>query len=440
MGKLFGYADENSNIRTEILAGITTFLTTMYIIVVNPSILSAAGMPFNGVLTATALVSAFSSILMGLYAKNPIVVAPGMGLNAFFAYTMVQGMGIAWQQALGAVFWAGVIFLLLSLLNIRTRFVLAIPHQLRYGLAAGIGLFITLIGFKNAGFITSNQVTVIGRGALDAVSLTFLLGLALSALLVARQIKGALIFGIVATTLAALPIGRLYGDASAINFGNATLVSWQGLVSMPDFSLVLQLDLAGSLNLSFIPVLFTLLFTDMFDSISTFMGVAEAGSLTDSKGNPRNIRESMIVDAVATTFSGLVGSSPGTAYIESATGIAQGGRTGLTAVVAGVLFLPFIFLSPLLSVVPAIATAPALVLVGVFMMEPVVKIRWKHYEDSIPAFLAMILMPLSFSITQGIVWGFLSWTILQLFSGKRDSISPALLVIDLFAILALVAE
>lgn len=209
---------------------------------------------------------------------------------------------------------------------------------------------------------------------------------------------------------------------------------------MPDFSLVLQLDLAGSLNLSFIPVLFTLLFTDMFDSISTFMGVAEAGSLTDSKGNPRNIRESMIVDAVATTFSGLVGSSPGTAYIESATGIAQGGRTGLTAFVAGVLFLPFIFLSPLLSVVPAIATAPALVLVGVFMMEPVVKIRWKHYEDSIPAFLAMILMPLSFSITQGIVWGFLSWTILQLFSGKRDSISPALLVIDLFAILALVAE
>lgn len=325
MGKLFGYADENSNIRTEILAGITTFLTTMYIIVVNPSILSAAGMPFNGVLTATALVSAFSSILMGLYAKNPIVVAPGMGLNAFFAYTMVQGMGIAWQQALGAVFWAGVIFLLLSLLNIRTRFVLAIPHQLRYGLAAGIGLFITLIGFKNAGFITSNQVTVIGRGALDAVSLTFLLGLALSALLVARQIKGALIFGIVATTLAALPIGRLYGDASAINFGNATLVSWQGLVSMPDFSLVLQLDLAGSLNLSFIPVLFTLLFTDMFDSISTFMGVTEAGSLTDSKGNPRNIRESMIVDAVATTFSGLVGSSPGTAYIESATGIAQEG-------------------------------------------------------------------------------------------------------------------
>jgi adenine/guanine/hypoxanthine permease len=424
--------------RTEILAGVSTFLATMYIIVVNPAILSQSGLPFSGVLTATVLLSFFCSLMMGIYARNPIVVAPGMGLNAFFTFTVVKGMGIRPETALGAVFWAGIIFILLSVTNVRSAVVRAIPKPLRYAISAGIGLFITLIGFENARFIVGNPATLVGIAPLhDPVILTFLFGLLLTAGLVVRKIPGAIIIGIICTTLAATAIGRLWGDAMAIT-GARTLVNFQGIWAAPDFSLIGRLDLVGSLQWSLWPVIFAFLFTDLFDSLSTFVGVAEAGNLHDeTTGEPRNLNRSLLTDAVATALAGVLGTSSGTAYIESAVGIAQGGRTGLVAVVAGLLFLPFLFLSPLLSVVPAIATAPALVLVGAFMMQPIRKIAWDQLDEALPCLLAMVLIPFSYSITQGIVWGFLSWTVVKLAAGKTREIPVGLWVVDAFCVLAL---
>jgi AGZA family xanthine/uracil permease-like MFS transporter len=415
--------------KTEILAGITTFLAAMYIIIVNPAILSEAGMPFSGVLTATVLVSAFSSILMGLYARNPILLAPGMGLNAFFAYSVVVGMGVSWPTALGAVFWSGILFVLLSVFGIRELLIKAIPQQLRYGVASGIGLFIAFIGLQNSGFIVDDKTTLLSFGTLDASTLTFIAGCAVTMVLVAKRVKGALILGIIATTIFAVPAGRLWATDIA-----HPLVEWKGVFAPPDFSLFGRLDLLASLQLSIWHVTFTLFFTDLFDSISTFVGVAEAAQLKDARGNPRNIRQSMIVDGIATAMSGLVGTSSTTSYIESASGIEEGGRGGTTAVVAGLCFLPFMFFSPLLNLVPRIATAPALIIVGAFMMKPVLKIKWDTYDSAIPAFLSLILVPLTYSITHGIIWGFLSWTVIKLVLGKFEDVTPTLLVIDVLAI------
>lgn len=426
--------------RTEILAGISTFLATMYIIIVNPAILSQAGLPFRGVLTATILLSFFCSLMMGLYARNPIVVAPGMGLNAFFTFTAVKGMGIQPEVALGAVFWAGILFLLLSLLNVRSAIVRIIPLPLRYAVSAGIGLFITLIGFENAKFIVANPATLVSIAPFsDPIVLTFVFGLLLTAVLVVRNVPGAIIIGIVLTTLAAWPIGRYWGDASVVNFGQKTLVNVQGILAAPDFSLIGKLDLMGSLKWSLWPVIFAFAFTDLFDSLSTFVGVAEAGGLQTPDGEPRHLKQSLLTDAVATTLAGVLGTSPGTAYIESAVGIAQGGRTGLTAIVAGCCFLPFLFLSPLLSIIPAIATAPALVLVGAFMMKPITRIDWGQLDDALPCFLALVLIPFSYSITQGLIWGFLSWTVIKVAVGKGREVPPGLWIVDIFCLLALFA-
>lgn len=423
------------------LAGISTFLATMYIIVVNPTILSQAGLPFSGVLTATVLLAFFCSLMMGLYARNPIVVAPGMGLNAFFTFTAVKGMGIAPEVALGAVFWAGIIFLALSIFNIRSALVRIIPLPLRYAVSAGIGLFITLIGFENAHFIIGNPSTLVGAARIsDPVVLTFVIGLLVTSVLVVRRVTGAIIIGIVLTTLLAWPIGRYWGDASAVNYGQKTLVNLSAVIAAPDFSLIGKLDLWGSLRWSVAPVIFAFAFTDLFDSLSTFVGVAEAGDLMNEDGEPRNLRQSMLTDAVATTLAGVLGTSSGTAYVESAVGIAQGGRTGLTAIVAGCCFLPFLFLSPLLSAVPAIATAPAVVLVGAFMMTPVVRINWDKLDDAIPAFLALVLIPFSYSITQGLIWGFLSWTAIKLAVGKSSEVPAGLWLVDVFCVLSLASE
>jgi len=418
-------------ISTEILAGISSFLATAYIIVVNPSILSQTGMPFPAVLTATILVSFFSSLMMGLYANNPILVAPGMGLNAFFTYTAVLTDGLSWQVALGTVFWSGVFFLILSAFNIRSYIVKAIPKPLRFGIAAGIGLFITLIGFANAKFIVPNPATMISLGNLNAPTITFIAGLLVTVILLIRNVKGSILIGIVVTSLLAWPIGRWWG-------GQETVITIDHIVSKPDFSLLFQLDFVNSLKWSLAPIILAFVFTDMFDSLSTFVGLAEASNLLDDNGEPRNIRRSLMVDAISTTIAGLTGSSPGTAYIESAVGIEQGGKTGLTAVTGAILFLPFLFLSPLLSAVPSIATAPALVLVGVFMMKPVIRINWNDLSEAFPAFLAMVLIPFTYSITQGIIWGFLSWTALKLLTGRARDISLALIIIDIFAILALI--
>ncbi|PWG78478.1 NCS2 family permease [Pararcticibacter amylolyticus] len=431
MDSYFELRKNGSSVTTEIVAGISSFLATSYIIVVNPSVLSQTGMPFTGVLTATVIVSFFSSLMMGFYAKNPILVAPGMGLNAFFTFSVVLGLKVSWQVALGAVFWSGIVFFLLSVFNIRTHIVKAIPRPVRYAVSAGIGLFITMIGLSNAKFIVSDPATLVSMGKLTPALLTFVAGLLVTAILVIRNVKGGILIGILFTTLAAYPLGRWWGLEAA------PLISWKGLVSAPDFSLLFQLDLVNSLTWAVVPVIFAFVFTDMFDSLSTFVGIAEAANLLDEQGEPRNIKKSLLTDAVSTTLAGLVGSSPGTAYIESAVGVEAGGRTGLTAVVAGFLFLPFLFLAPLLSVVPAIATAPALVLVGVFMIRPVVKINWMKLDDAIPCFIAMALIPFTYSITHGITWGFLSWTVIKIASGKKNEISPALLIIDVFIILSM---
>lgn len=265
---------------------------------------------------------------------------------------------------------------------------------------------------------------------LNESTITFLIGLGITSVFVARRVKGALILGIISTTILAIPIGRLWGETAIVN--------WSGFYSAPDFSLLFSLDFVGSLKFAMFPVIFALLFTDMFDSLSTFVGVAEAGNLIDKNGEPKNIKKSLIVDGFATMIAGLLGSSSGTSYIESAAGIEEGGRTGLTAIVAGLLVLPFMFFSPLLSIIPSIATAPALVLAGVFMMKPVQKINWDKFDDAIPAFLALILIPITYSITQGIIWGFLGWTIIKCLTGKHNEITPMLIIIDLFAIAALI--
>jgi adenine/guanine/hypoxanthine permease len=434
MQSYFKLKENGTNVQTEVIAGISSFLATSYIIVVNPGILSQAGLPFSGVLTATVIVCFFSSLMMGLYAHNPILVAPGMGLNAFFTFSAVLGMQVPWPVALGAVFWSGVIFLLLSAFNIRTYIVRAIPRPLRFAIAAGIGLFITLIGFANAKFIVANPATIIGVSPLNPTLLTFVAGLLVTAVLVIKNVRGAILLGILFTTLAAYPLGRWWG----LGEGTSTLVNFKGILAAPDFSLLMKLDLVNSLQWAVVPVIFAFVFTDMFDSLSTLVGLAEAANLLDENGEPRNVKRALMTDAVATTLAGLVGSSPGTAYIESAVGIDAGGRTGLTAVVGGLLFLPFLFLAPLLSVIPAIATAPALVLVGVFMLRPVVKVNWMQLDEAIPAFLAMVLIPFTYSITQGIIWGFLSWTALKLITGKTEDVNGALLIIDIFCIAALI--
>jgi len=434
MSDFFRLNENGTTVKIEVLAGVTSFLAAMYIIVVNPVIISEAGLPFSGVLTATIMVSAFSSIAMGLYANNPIVVAPGMGLNAFFTYSVVIGMKVPWQVALGAVFWSGVIFLLLSVFNIRVAIVNAIPRQIRYAITCGIGIFISFLGFVNAGLVEADPATLVRLGEIDSVVFVFLLGFCVTAYLMIRKVPGALILGIIFTSLLSFPIGRWFG-------GGEPLVAWQGLWSPPDFSLLFQMDLIGSLKLSFLPVIVAFLFTDMFDSLSTFIGVAEAADLTDDRGEPRNIKESLIVDGASTMISGLFGTSSGTSYIESAAGVEEGGRTGLASVVSGLLFLPFLFLSPILSCVPAVATAPTLCLVGVFMMKPILKINWHRLDDAIPSFLAMILIPLTYSIAHGIVWGFISWSIIKIFVGKAKAVSPLLVVVSLiYVVLMLIVE
>ena len=478
---MFDLAENKTDMNTELMAGLTTFLATAYIIFVNPQILGEAFANYgiennNALVTATVLVSAFSSIAMGVYAKNPIVLAPGMGLNAFFTYTVTHpyGMGIHPYVALGAVFWSGVIFILLSVFNIRTEIMRAIPVQLRYGVAVGIGLFLALLGFADhSNFIQHTPddlggvpIVVLGNmfpddgNIVDRIlhvnhgMLVFIFGLMTTGALVARKQPGALVIGIFATTVFAFMFGR--GP-----FAGPIMVDVPTeMVAMPDLSLLaaifmnqdysyvdaegvevsvtIGLPIIESLKFAVLPAMFAFLFTDMFDSISTFVGVSEVGGLNDENDEPRNINESLIVDGVSTTISGLLGSSPGTSYIESAAGIEAGGRSGLTAAFAGILFIPFLFLAPAIGMVPLVASAPILVIIGLFMCKPIAKIDWGDFENAFPAFMAMILIPLTFSITQGIIWGFLSWTAVKIFVGKFDQISIPLWAINVFSILALI--
>lgn len=420
---------EKPSIRTEAIAGITTFFTMAYIVVVNPSILSTpgTGMAFSGVLTATVLICFSMTLMMGLYAKLPFAVAPGMGINAFFTYTIILTQKVWWQVALGIVFWAGVLFLLISITPIRETIAKAIPSELRIGTAAGIGIFLTFIGLKNAGFIASHPETFVQLGTLDRKSLLAIVGLIITVILMIRRNVFAFLSGILLVTLIAWAWGLV--------------ATPQSFFSAPDFQTVfLKLDIIGALKLSLLPAIFAVMFTDLFDSISTFIGVAHASDLLDEKGNPRNLRQGLIVDSFATFGAGLAGTSSGTAYIESVAGINMGGRTGLTSVFTALCFLPCFFIAPLAGMVPGFATAPVLVLVGAAMFKSVGQIRFSRIEEGFPAFLTIILIPLTFSITQGILWGFISHTGLYLLVGRRREIHPVMYALALIAVGLLLLE
>jgi AGZA family xanthine/uracil permease-like MFS transporter len=423
-------SESKTNIRTEAIAGITTFFTMAYIVVVNPAILSTpgTGMAFSGVMTATVLICFSMTLLMGLYAKLPFAVAPGMGINAFFTYTIILTQKVWWQVALGIVFWAGVLFLLISVTPVRETIAKAIPSELRIATAAGIGVFLTFIGLKNAGLITSDPITFVKLGQLDHKTLLTVLGFIVMLVLMVRKSVFAFLGGIFLVTLVAwLATDDIKTPAQ--------------FFSAPDFHTVfLKLDVLGALKLSLLPAIIGILFTDLFDSISTFIGVAHASDMLDENGNPKNLRQGLIVDSVATFGAGMAGSSSGTAYIESIAGINMGGRTGLTSVFTALCFLPCFFLAPLAAMVPGYATAPVLILVGAAMFKSVASIRFSRIEEGLPAFLTIILIPLTFSITQGILWGFISHVGLYLLVGRRREIHPVMFVLALIAVGLLILE
>jgi AGZA family xanthine/uracil permease-like MFS transporter len=402
-----------SQLKTEAIAGLTTFLTMSYIVVVNPAILSTegTGLSFSGTLTATVLVCFLLTLMMGLYAKLPFAVAPGMGINAFFTYTIILGQKVPWPVALGIVFWAGVFFLLISVTPLRVLIAKAIPPNLRVASAGGIGIFLTFIGLRNGAFVVADPVTFVKLGMLGKEVVFASVGLGLIAFLMNRRNPLAFSSGIAAITA----LGFFFGDVKLPDH----------YVSTPDFhSVFFKLDMWGALKLAYLPAIVSILFTDLFDSISTFVGVSQATGLVDQDGHAKNLKEGLLVDAFATLGAGLVGTSSGTAYIESAAGIEVGGRTGLTALFAALCFLPCFFLAPLAGMVPGYATAPVLILVGSLMFKSVVGLDLQKMEDAFPAFLTVVLIPLTFSITQGILWGFITHVAFYCFAGRRREIHP----------------
>ena len=401
---------ETHSLYADVVGGVTTFFTMAYIVVVNPGILASpgTGMPFSGALTATVLVASSMTLLMGLYAKLPFAVAPGMGLNAFFAYTIVIQQQVPWQIALGMVFWAGVLFLLVSATSLREAIATAIPASLRLAAGGGIGLLLTLIGFRNAGLIEADPATIVRVGTIDHRAAMLLAGLLIAVVLQRRRNPLAFLTSIFAVTAVAWALGYTTPP--------------DRLFSAPDFtSAFLKLDVVGALQFTLLPAVISILFTDLFDSLSTFIGVASAAGLTDANGRPLTLRRGLIVDAVATLGAGLAGSSSGTAYVESIAGIRMGGRTGRSAIVTALCFVPCFFIGPLVASVPGYATAAVLVLVGLAMFQMVATVNFTAVEDSLPAFVTIVLIPLTLSITQGIMWGFLLHALLYVAVGRaRD--------------------
>lgn len=400
--------------RTEAIAGVTTFLTVVYIVVVNPAVLHAegkTGITFSGALTATVVVCFVMTLLMGVYARLPFAVAPGLGQNAFFAYTVIISQQVPWQTALGIVFWAGILFFAVSATPLRVAIATAIPRNMRYAAGVGIGIFLTFIGLKNAGFVAADPETFVRFGQLGWPSLATLAGIVVTAFLLKKRSSLAFLSGIVFVTVVAAASGWVRPP--------------ERLFDRPDFSTVfMQLDIWGALQLSLAPVIVAIMFTDLFDSISTLMGVSHAAGLVDEKGEPKNLKQGLVVDSFATFGAGLAGTSPGTAYIESVAGIEMGGRTGWTAVFCALCFIPCLFLAPLAAVVPPYATAVVLVLVGAYMFRSVTQLDLSTLEDALPAFITIILIPLTFSITQGILWGFIAYAVMYLLAGRWREVSP----------------
>lgn len=422
MEKWFKLKERGTTIPTEIIAGLTTFFTMVYIVIVNPGMLSSTGMDFNGVFIATVLASIIGTLIMGLGANYPIVIAPGMGLNAFFAYSVVAGYGVSWQVALGAVFIAGQLFVILSLTSFRYMLLDAIPASLKHAITAGIGLFITTVGLQNAGIIVASESNLIALGNLsEPMTMLTIIGLLITVVLMSYNVKGYLFIGMVVTAIIAWFMGLLHMPES--------------IVSMPTglSSTAFQLDIAGVFSSGLYTVIFTFLLITLFDTTGTMLGVAEKAGLIKDGKFPRS-RGALLADAVGTTSGALLGTSPTSAYIESSTGVAAGGRTGLTAVVVSILLALTLFFSPLIGVLSGISaiTAPALIIVGYFMINAISQVKWTDVEEAFPAFLIIILTPLSHSIATGIGVGFIFYPLLKLLRGKGKEVHP---IFYIFAIL-----
>ena len=426
MINLFKLKENGSDVKTEVIGGLTTFLTMAYIIFVNPMILSDAGMDKPALITATCLAAALGTFLVGLWANVPFAMAPGMGLNAFFTYTLVLGQGLSWQTALGVVFVSGVAFFILTIAGIREKVVAAIPLSLRISTAAGIGLFITFIGLKNMGLIVDNPATLVSIGPMTKPVIIGLLSLVVITILERRKVKGAILIGVALATVA----GVILGEVSLP----------KAIVSAPPSlaPIAFQLDILGALKWGLVGAIFSFMFVDLFDSIGTIVACSYEAGNVEEDGTIKKIDKVLEADAVATVAGALLGTSTTTTYIESAAGIADGARTGLASVVTGCLFLAALFFAPLIGVVPGFATAPALVVVGVFMFRNIKQIDFTDMQAAVPAFLTMILMPLTFSIATGLTIGFLSYILIALFSGDVKKISPVMWVVGLLSAINLV--
>ena len=420
LDNFFEISKNNTSVRTEMVAGITTFMTMAYILIVNPSILSAAGMDQGAVFTATALSALVATLIMGLYAKLPFAQAPGMGLNAFFAFTVVLGMGYSYQFALTAVFLEGIIFILLTLFNVREAIVDSIPSNIKKAISVGIGLFIALIGLEGAGIIVHPQDggTIVALGDITSgTALLAIIGILITGILLVRKVKGALFIGMLITAVVGIPMG--------VTPVPTTIVSAPQSIS----SVFLQFEFSNIFSIDMLIVLFTLLFMDMFDTIGTLVGVATKAKMLDENGKVPNIKKALFADAVGTTFGACVGTSTVSTFVESASGVAEGGRTGLTAVSTGIMFALALFFSPVFASITSAVTCSALVLVGLFMIEPIKEIELNEYTEAIPAFLTIIMMPLSYSISDGIVFGVVSYIVLKIFAGKAKDISFTTIIV-----------
>jgi AGZA family xanthine/uracil permease-like MFS transporter len=417
--KLFGLAANRTNPRTEIVAGLTTFLTMAYIIFVNPAILSKTGMDFGAVFMATCLAAAFGSIFMGLYANYPIALAPGMGLNAYFTFGVVLGMGHTWQVALGAVFVSGLLFFFLSLFRVREWIVNGIPVSMKFGIAGGIGLFLAIIGLKNAGIVVGSPATLVTLGDLKSPqAILAAIGFVLIVALSARKIMGAIVIAILAVSAVGIILG---------------LDQFHGLAAMPpDISPVfLAMDLKGALELGLVTIVFAFLFVDLFDNTGTLIGVAHRGGMLDQQGRLPRIKQALLVDSTSAMVGAALGTSTTTSYIESAAGVDAGGRTGLTAVVVGLLFLAATFLAPLAQSIPGYATAPALFYVACLMARGLKDLDWEDATEYVPAMVTAITMPLTFSIAHGIGLGFIAYVLIKILAGRARDLHPAPVLIAL---------
>ena len=412
MEKFFKLKENGTNVKTEIIAGITTFMTMAYILAVNPSVLSATGMDKGAVFTATVVSSIVATLIMGLLANLPFALAPGMGLNAFFAYTVVLGMGYSWQTALTAVFIEGIIFLVLTIFNVREAIVNSIPLNMKRAISVGIGLFIAFIGLQNSKIIINNDATLISLGDITSGSpLLAIIGLLITSLLLAYNVKGAILIGILLTTLIGIPMG-------------ITQLSPYASFAPPSLEPVaFKLDFANVLHPNMFIVLFTFLFVDMFDTVGTLVGVCTKANMLTKNGEVPRCKQALFADAVGTIFGACMGTSTVTTYVESASGVAEGGKTGLTAVVAAVLFTISLFLSHIFLSIPSAATAPALIIVGLFMMTPILEIDLTDYTEAIPSFVCIIFMPFAYSIAEGITFGILAFTLLKLLTGRTKEIT-----------------